>query len=204
MGGDPIGEGYQSKGSSSTEGRILLVSRLEDVLDGLSPSAHQLKPKCRCLLNGSGPKAHVSGPWRLEEDESSFNIISRPPVGLPYNIRGGMESVLVLSNISNEFSDLRYNQSQFLPSTSSPFVSDRLLPSGEIFGLEGRCENYGGGDYAGFGQTPLNVMPQTCSPIYYGREMVVVEEQQMIQSTGGEKVEGGGGGGGGGGGWKMT
>ena len=68
MGGDPIGEGYRSKGSGSTEGWIHLVSGLEDVSDGLSPSAHQLKPKGRSLLNGLGPKAHVSGPGRLEED----------------------------------------------------------------------------------------------------------------------------------------
>ena len=124
MGGDPIGEGYQSKGLGSTEGRIHLISGLEDVSDGLSPSAHQLKPKGRCLLNGSGPKAYVSGPGRLEEDGSSFNIISRALVGLPYNRRGGKESVLVLSNTSGEFTDLRYDQSQFLPSTSSPSVLD--------------------------------------------------------------------------------
>ena len=48
----------------------------------------------------------------------------------------------------------------------------------------------------GCGQTPLKVMPPTCSPRYSGREMVVEEEQQMTQSTGGEKVERGGGGGG--------
>ena len=40
MGGDPIGEGDRSKGSSSTGGRIRLVSGLEDVSDGesISPS----------------------------------------------------------------------------------------------------------------------------------------------------------------------
>ena len=195
MGGDPIGEGYRSKGLGSTEARIRLVSRLEDVSDGLSPSAHQLKPKGRCLLNGSSPKAHVSGPRRLEEDGSSFNIISRAPVGLPYNRRGGNERVLVPSNIGDEFANLRYNQSQFLPFTSSPSVSDRLLSSGEFFGQEGGWEKYGGGDCGGCGQTPLKVMPPTCSSRYSGREMVVVEEQQMIQSTGGEKVEEG---------WKMT
>ena len=47
-------------------------------------------------------------------------------MGLPYNRRGGKERVLVLSNTGHEFVDLRYDQSQFLPSTSSPFVSDRL------------------------------------------------------------------------------
>ena len=109
MGSDPIGEGYRSKGSSSTEGRIRLVSGLEDVSDGLSPSAHQLKSKGRRLLNGSGPKAHVSGPGRLEEDGSSFNIISRAPMGLPYNRRRGKERVLVLSNTGDEFADLRYD-----------------------------------------------------------------------------------------------
>ena len=62
MGGDPIGEEYCSKGSGSIEGRIRLVSGLEDVSDGLSPSTHQLKPKGRRLLNGLGPKAHVSSP----------------------------------------------------------------------------------------------------------------------------------------------
>ena len=45
-------------------------------------------------------------------------------MGLPYNRRGGKESVLVLSNTSGEFTDLRYDQSQFLPSTSSHSVLD--------------------------------------------------------------------------------
>ena len=45
----------------------------------------------------------------------------------------------------------------------------------------------------GCGQTPLKVVPSTCSPIHSSREMVVVEEQQMIQSTGGKKVRGEGG-----------
>ena len=47
----------------------------------------------------------------------------------------------------------------------------------------------GGEGGGGCGQTPLKVVPPTCSPRYSGREMVVVEEQQMIQSTGVEKVE---------------
>ena len=75
----------------------------------VSPSAHQLKPKVRRLLNGSGPQAHVSGIGRLEEDGSSFNFISRAPVGFPYNRRGGKERVLVLSNTGDEFMDSRYD-----------------------------------------------------------------------------------------------
>ena len=92
---------------------------------------------------------------------------------------------------ATEFTDLRYDQSQFLTSTSSPSVSDQLLPSREFFGQEGGCEKYEGGIVGGVGKTPLKVMPPTCSPRYSGKEMVVVDEQQMIQSTGGEKVEGG-------------
>ena len=84
--------------------------------------------------------------------------------------------------------ELRYDQSRSFPSTSSPSVSDQLLPSGEFFGQEDGCEKFGVG---GCGQTPLKVMPPTCSPRCSGSEMVVVEEQQMNQSTGGEKVEGG-------------
>ena len=83
-----------------------------------------------------------------------------------------------LSQTQADFADLRYDQSQLLPSTSSPSVSDRLFPLREFFG-----------------QTPLKVVPSTCSPRHSGMEMVVVEEQQMIQTTGGKKVEGG---------WKMT
>ena len=58
-------------------------------------------------------------------------------MGLPYNRRGGKELVFVLSNTGDEFADLRYDQSQFLPFTSSPSVSDRLLPSREFFDQEG-------------------------------------------------------------------
>ena len=72
-------------------------------------------------------------------------------MGLPYNRKGGKERVLVLSNTSDEFSDLRYDQSQFLPSTFSPSVSDQLLPWGEFFYQEGGCEKYGGGDWGGGG-----------------------------------------------------
>ena len=177
MGCDPIVEGYRCKGSDSLEGRICLEFGLKVVLDGLSPSTHQLKPKGMRLLNGSGSKAHVSIPGRLEEDGSSFNFKPRALVGLPYNIRGRKERVLVLSNTGDDFADLRYDQSQFLPSTSSPSVSDRLLPLGEFFGQGGGCEKFGGGDCGGCGQTPLKVMPPTCSPRYSGREMGVVEEQ---------------------------
>ena len=197
MGSDPIGEGYRSKGLGSIGGRIRLVSGLEEVSDALSPSAHQLKSKVKCILNGSGPMAHVLGPGRLEEDGSSFNLITRAPVSLPYNRRGGKERVLALSNTGDEFVELRYDQSQSRPSTSSPSVSYRLLPSGEFFGQEGGCEKFGGGDCGGCGQIPLKVMLPTCSPRCSDREMVVVEEHQMTQSTGGEKVEEGGGGGGG-------
>ena len=64
------------------------------------------------LLNGSGPKAHVLGPGRLEEDGPSFNIKSRNLMGLPYNRRGGKESILILSNTGDEFADLRYDKAQ--------------------------------------------------------------------------------------------
>ena len=146
MSGDLIRKGHRSKGSGTTGGRIRLVSGLEDVSDGPSPSAQQIKPKVRCLLNGSGPKAHVSGSERLEEDGSSFKFISRASVGLHYNRRGEEERVLALSNTGDDFADLRYDQSQLLPSTSSPSVSDRLFPLGEFFGQEGGCEKYGVGD----------------------------------------------------------
>ena len=51
--------------------------------------------------------AHVLGPGRLEEDGSSFNLISRASVSLPYNRRGGKERVLALSNTGDEFAELR-------------------------------------------------------------------------------------------------
>ena len=195
MGSDLIRKGHRSKGSGTTGGRICLCYGLEDVSNGPSPSAQKIKPKVRCLLNGSGPKAHVLGSERLEEDGSSFKSISRVLVGLHYNRREEEKRVLVLSNTGDDFGNLRYDQSQLLPSTSSPSISDRLFPLGEFFGQEGGCKKYGGGDCGGCGQKPLKVVPSTCSPIHSGREMVVVEEQQMIQSTGGKKVRGG---------WKMT
>ena len=133
--------------------------------------------------------AHVSSPGRLKEDGFSFNLISRAPMSLPYNRRGGKERVLALSNKGDEFAELRYDQSRSFPFTSSPSVSYQLLPLGEFFGQEDGCEKFGGGDCGGCGQTPLKVMRPTCSPRCYGREMVVVEEQQMTQST-----RGGGGG----------
>ena len=146
MGCDPIVEGYRCKGSDSPKGRIRLDSGLEAVSDGLSPSAHQitLKPKDMGSLKGSGSKAHVSGLGRLEEAGSSLNIKPRALVGLSYNRREEKECVLALSNTGDELADLRYDHSQFLPSTSSPFVSDRLHPSEEFFGQGGGCEKFRG------------------------------------------------------------
>ena len=142
MGCDPIVEGYQCKGPNSPEGRIRLNSGLEAVSDGLSPSAHHLKPKDMGSLKGSGSKTHVSGPGRLEEAGSSLNIKPRALVGLSYNRRGGKERVLTLSNTGDELADLRYDQSQFLLSTSSPSISDRLHPSRAFFSQGGGCEKF--------------------------------------------------------------
>ena len=41
---------------------------------------------------------------------------------------------MALSNTGDDLADLRYDQSQVLPSTSSPSGLDRLHPLGEFFG----------------------------------------------------------------------
>ena len=107
-------------------------SELEEVSIGPSPSAHYLKLKDRRISKESGPMAHVSGPGRFEEDGSAFNLIPRAPVRLPYNSRGGKERALALSNMGDEFAELRYDQA--IPSTSSLSSLDQRLPSAEFFG----------------------------------------------------------------------
>ena len=107
-------------------------------------------------------------------------------MSFPYNRRAEQERVLALSNTGDDFVELRYDQSHYLPSTSFPSTS---FPS-VSFGKEGGCEMFGGGDCRGCGLTPLKVMLPSGSPGGFGREMVMVEEQQMTQSKGGEKVEG--------------
>ena len=140
MGHDLSGKGSRSSGLGPTGGRIWLVSGLEEESDGLGPSARQLKHKNRCKLNGSGPMAHVSGLGRLVEDGPSLNPISKAPKSLPYNRRAEQERVLALSNTGDDFVELRYDQSYYLPSTSSPYVS---------FGKEGGCEMFGEGGGGG-------------------------------------------------------
>ena len=171
-------------------------SRLKEVMDGPSPQTQQLKSIGGCSLNGSGPRAHALGPGRLKEDEkdgSSLNLTSREPENLLYSRREGKESGSTLSNSGGDFAMVRYEQSHSIPSTSSPSISDRLLPSGEFFGQEGGYEKVGEGDCGGFVQIPLQIMSPIYSPGCSGREIVVGEEQQLIQGMGGEKVEGGAG-----------
>ena len=189
---DPMGEEDCSKGRGSKKGRMRMGSRLKEVTDGPSPQTQQLKTTGGCSSNGSGPRAHVLGPGRLKEDEkdgSSLNLNSKEPEILPYNRKEGKESGLTLSNSGGDFAMVRYDQSQSFPSTSSPSISDRLLPSGEFFGQEGG--QVGEGDCGGSVQIPLQILAPIYSPRCYRREIVVGEEHQPIQGMGGEKVEGG-------------
>ena len=83
-----------------------------------------------------------------------------------------------------------YPNTQSIYSTSSPSISDRLLPSGEFFGQEDG--QFGEGDCGGPVQIPLQILaPIIYSPRCSRMETVVGEEQQPTQCLGGEKVEGG-------------
>ena len=189
---DPMGEEVCSKGWDSKKGRMRMGSRLKEVTDGPSPQTQQLKTTRGCCSSGSGPRAHVLEPGRLKEDEkdgSSLNLISKEPENLPYKRRAEKESGLTLSNSGGDFAVVRYVQAQSFSSTSSPSISDRLLPSGEFFGQEGG--QVGEGDCGGSVQIPLQILAPIYTPRCYRRETMVGEEQQPIQCLGGEKVEGG-------------
>ena len=192
-GADPLGEEDCSIGWDSKKGRMQVGSRLKEVTDGPSPQTQQIKTTRGCSSNGSGPTAHVLEPGRIKvakKDGSSLNPYSKEPENVPYKRREGKGSGLTLSNSGGDSAMVRYDQSQSISSTSSPSISDRLLPSGEFFGQEDG--QFGEGDCGGSVQIPLQILaPIIYSPRCSRRETVVGEEQQPIQCLGGEKVEGG-------------